>query len=301
MKWLVAYVAVVLALAGTLAFGQLSSTGVGKKASVGVTFSGPGDIVSGATAWYGLRAYSAADKGNRLLNVCNVADVACADLSSDATTGALVISTIGGSSCSVVACTIKTMYDRSGSGLDVTNTTIAQRPVLTLNCINTTLPCATFSGGQGLSVTFTALSQPITISTVAVRTSTTVENDVYSSGGGGGSVSAFFSGANLWGGYAGSTPTKAATDGNWHSLLNVYNGASGVINVNGSSSTANWGANTIPNATASIGSFGPGAGSGRNLNGKITEVGLWPSGFSAGDQTSMCHNQYTYWGTSVSC
>jgi hypothetical protein len=31
------------------------------------------------------------------------------------------------------------------------------------------------------------------------------------------------------------------------------------------------------------------------------ELGVWPSAFSTGNQTSMCHNQFAYWGTSTSC
>jgi hypothetical protein len=58
-------------------------------------YTGPGDIAPGAKAWWGLRAYSAAKRGTRAVNVCNVSDVACVDFNTDATTGTLVI-TVGG-------------------------------------------------------------------------------------------------------------------------------------------------------------------------------------------------------------
>ena len=95
-------------------------------------YQGPGNIVSGAFAAWSLRAYNSAALGKKVINVCNVGDVACADLSSDPTTGKLVISTIGGSSCSVITCTVKTINDQSGGGYNMTQATIASRFVTSL-------------------------------------------------------------------------------------------------------------------------------------------------------------------------
>ena len=39
------------------------------------TYVGPGDVVSSASAWYGLRAYNAADRGNKLADICDAAKV----------------------------------------------------------------------------------------------------------------------------------------------------------------------------------------------------------------------------------
>ena len=50
-------------LLGPCANAQISLTGAGAGGSVisgGTTYIGPGDVVSGATAWYGLRGYNAA-------------------------------------------------------------------------------------------------------------------------------------------------------------------------------------------------------------------------------------------------
>jgi hypothetical protein len=63
----------------------------------------PGDVVSSATVWYGLRAYSLAKAGNAAVNACisNVSST-CADFSTDPTSGNLVFnssSTISGNAC----------------------------------------------------------------------------------------------------------------------------------------------------------------------------------------------------------
>jgi hypothetical protein len=41
--------------------------------------------------------------------------------------------------------------------------------------------------------------------------------------------------------------------------------------------------------------------SGEFMTGYLTEIGIWSSAFSSGNRTSVCHNQYVYWGTSTSC
>src|SRR5216684_3558491 len=145
----------------------------------GTVFTGPGDVVSGATAWYGLRAYSTADRGNKLVNVCDPANVTCADWLSDALTGKLVATTnpLNGTDCTVsTTCTLNTFYDRSGANscagavpCDATQATAANRPTLTWSCINS-LPCAVFNGTSDVlqSPVFTAASTS-TISAVVNR------------------------------------------------------------------------------------------------------------------------------------
>lgn len=287
--------------ASTLAFGQLMLTGAGKGPQA-ATYVGPGNIVSGATAWYGLRAYSAADRGNPLINVCNVSDVVCADLSSDATTGALVISTIGGSSCSVVTCTIKTMYDRSGNGNDVTQATIAARPTLVVSCVNS-LPCATFvkTSSTYLSGAIAALSQPYTYSTVAIRTAAfTTIGVVLNIRSTTGANIYFHSTANTFATFAGSAEiTQSATDNAWHAIQAVLNGASSVLSVDNSEATGSPGTQA-GNTTFRIGVDIP-TNPANHFTGNFVEGGIWNSAFSAGNRTAMCHNQYTYWGTSTSC
>src|SRR5260221_661617 len=96
-KLLVAFAAIALCLAPASADNFLL-LGTGRAPVVAASYTGPGDIVSGAVGWWGLRAYNAASRGNPLANVCTVIATidTCLDFSSDATTGSLLIVTIGG-------------------------------------------------------------------------------------------------------------------------------------------------------------------------------------------------------------
>jgi hypothetical protein len=148
-------------------FGPLRSSG----------YQGPGDKVSGAFVWYGLRAYSAATRGNKAINVCLTGGASCTDTVINATTGALTITTVGGSSCASVTCYIEKIYDQTGgtncssASCDLTaiaNGT-ADYPILTLSCLGS-LPCITFGGNSGLETAIghnvTATAQPLTTSIV---------------------------------------------------------------------------------------------------------------------------------------
>jgi len=76
----------------------------------------------------------------------------------------------------------------------------------------------------------------------------------------------------------------------------IFNGASSTMNIDNVATTKNPGTNGI---TSKI-NFGNVAGGG-TTGVDVFEFGIWPVGFSSGQQTSMCHNQFTYWGTTTSC
>jgi hypothetical protein len=81
-------------------------------------YTGPGDIVSGATAWWGIRAYKTAGLGTKVANICNSTggtDVGCADFNSNATTGIIESKTVSGITCPGANCTVKILYDQSGA------------------------------------------------------------------------------------------------------------------------------------------------------------------------------------------
>lgn len=267
--------------------------GVGGPATPTVAgYTGPGNIVASPNSWYGFRAFSSADRGNILMNVCNVADVVCADLSSDATTGALVISSIGGSSCSVVTCTIKTMYDRSGNGYNITQATIASRPTLVVSCVNS-LPCANSNSQNWALSGGGTVNQPFTMNYVANRTSGAGEQDLMARYITDGALCGFNTANNayLWAGGGGGFIYVSAPNNAWHAVQCVFNGASSAIDADGT---------TVTNASAGIGVARPSISFG-GIIGNFVEGGLWPVAFSAGNITSMCHNQFVYWGTSTSC
>ena len=119
------------------AHAQLSQTHAGGAAGAARStpaFVGAGDIRSFAVWWSNSRAYSLATRGNPLINVCNStggADVGCADMVTDATTGVLTPATISGISCPGANCTVKTYYDQTGGGNSCTQATVANRNALT--------------------------------------------------------------------------------------------------------------------------------------------------------------------------
>jgi hypothetical protein len=136
-------------------------------------YQGPGDIVSGATEWYGLRAYSSADRGNKLINACNIADAACADISSDASTGKLTnFASVGGTTCSyaissgtyTTATGAVSLTMASGPGLASTNILGVTNFTGTGNASQLSGVYTAASGTTGTTVNFTAATGLGTIS-----------------------------------------------------------------------------------------------------------------------------------------
>lgn len=266
-------------------------------------YQGPGDIVSGAKAWYGLRGYNAAYSGNAV-NVCLPADSVCADVTISA--GNLVVP--GGlSTCnnSTVICTIKTWYDQSGANAcsaapcNVTQATIAQRATLVVpgaanGCPNTAKYCAAFSGSQGYlpNLLLTGIAAaPFSIAAVSIRTSGTGYSTVFAFSSTSGALY-HGNGANKVDFFTTADNLGTATDSVWRGLQMIVNGASSSGQVDGASAvtfTYSGGANNI----WGIGQDGAGSDF---LIGKINEVGIWPSAFSAGNITSINTQQHSYWG-----
>ena len=290
-------------LLGSPAWAQIPPAFVQGPAAA-ASYTGPGDVVSGAAYWGGVWAYSAAQRGTKALNVCNVSDVACADLSTDATTGALTVTTIGGSSCSVVTCTVKTIYDQSGNAHDFTQATIANRGTLT----NSGCPAGTSwcIGGLGDTTFYTYAtsgtgSQPITVSGVFLSTLASTnrrfliaasDNSPFTSVeiGSGGDCST--SDSCLFSTTLG--PQVATTNNTWYALQAVFNGASpgSVLLINGTSATGSTSGSSWNNAgypklfhCCSSGNFG--------LNGRAVEIGWWTSAFNGTQQSNMESNERT--------
>lgn len=283
--------------------GNLTLLGAGKPPAAAVSYTGPGDIVASATAWYGVRAYNAATRGATVMDVCNTTggvEVACATFSSDATTGDLVVGTIGGLTCSGlgVACTIKKLYDQTtgnnctGATCDLTQATIAVRPQLVPSCINgkPCIRCSIFniSSANNLS----SISQPYTVSHVSSRTAsfTTAQLVLYL---GSGAVQYFYAGsANTFDIFAGATLAATAADSAFHAYQSIFNNTSSDNYVDGGSTT---GAASTAAAAGAIQVCATSAGA-VPFKGDLTEIGIWSGAFTGTDQTNVNSNQHTYYG-----
>ena len=282
--------------------------------SAAPTYTGPIDIVASPTALYALRAGSAAIAAaatQQLINIRNTAtsetcdvivatnggfgNVANCSASSSGDTVAVFCAESSGS------CAVTEVYDQSGNGNVATQGTAADQPALTLNCINTTLPCMTFSGSsQGLGNSGITIAQPYTLAAVSARTGGFTSQVAI-----GWSTSSGILGYNSTTGvgfiFAGTVVNETVSNTSVHSLVGVYNGnGSSVFSVDGTASTG---------LSPGTGTFGIGFGLGcsnatcssKYLTGTIMEFGAWAAAFTSTQYGNMCHNQYTYWATSTSC
>ena len=268
--------------------------------AAGGSYTGPGDVVSGAKMWWGLRAYSLATVGTKAANICNSGDANCADVNT-LSNGDFDVATATGAplNCGGAGgtCTIKVLYDKIGincaaANCDLTQTTIANRPTLVFNCVGTK-PCASFNGTSQRIISggsATSVSQPVTLSAVAINNNTGAQRSILFFAGN--TLQIAYSSANNAQLFAGSNRGAAASTSAFHALQGVANGASSDINIDGTANTGTAGSNAL-SGTISMGDNG---GSSQWFNGGITEAGASPSAFSSGQSSSMSSNQHSYWG-----
>ena len=188
-----------------------------------------------------------------------------------------------------------TLYDQSGNGKNATQATTADQPQLLPACLSSgTLPCIEFLGSatQRLVATITTVTQPYSASCAAYSNATA------------GAKSCFGS-ANFNGGYdttnafinAGTFVQSAASQNAYHNIQFVFNSTTSVMNIDGTD-TSTLSVGTAATSTAfDVGS----ANTVDYFTGPWLEMGLWALGFTSGNRTSLCHNQYAYWGGATSC
>jgi hypothetical protein len=285
-------------------FQQDSSAGwlpLAKTAGGGGGYIGPGDAISGAKAFYSCaRAYNAT-YASGAGNLCTIADVGTgattctmkaaasgfADLASALCAGGTL--TVSAFCTAHTSCVVTKMFDQTGAlacgaGLacDISQATLANMPALTFSVLNS-LPCVTFAQTSGLAGTSTlTLAQPLTMPVASKRTTAVSNDDII--GPTSRDAEGFYSSAgNAVQIFAGSSSSQVtASDGAFHGLQFVLNGASSAINVDGTSTSGlNGGTNGYGNPVG-LGLF--------HLTGVICEGGIWPSAFSSGNQTTMFNN-----------
>jgi hypothetical protein len=300
-----------------------------KYPAVAAPYVGPGDLVAGATGWWGLRAFTAALAGagpttTPVIDVLGSNTVTgCTIYLLGNATGALDLTTAGaggvGNQCSLGAttfctvtntsCSISKIYDQTGNGNHLIQATAAKQPTLTFSCTGA-LPCLTFVSAnlQALGITGSystgAVAQPNSMSAVAARTSnfTTQQNIVISWSG---SLSpaeqlAYNGTSNQALIYAGSNVTATASNTTLHSFQANFSNTTSAIYVDGVSTSGTAGTQTS-GVSAAIGSNNNTAAQ-QYMDGHIMEAGIWTGvGFSSTQATNLCHNQFTYYGTATSC
>lgn len=118
-----------------------------------VSYTGPGDVVAGAVAWWGLRAYSSSARGANAVRIRRTSDNAEQDfvtLSNGSLDRVSMLSFLSGTEGRIV-----TLYDQSGNSRPVTQATAGNQPIVNLTGFGLTPVLLLHMDGADASTTFT--------------------------------------------------------------------------------------------------------------------------------------------------
>lgn len=259
-------------------------------------YAGPGDLVSGWTYWVGFRAFSNATTGTKAARLClHSTPATCQDINSLANGN---FDTSSAATFCTSACDVATMYDKSGNALDLVQATTAARPAYTINCINTSLPCAVINDSQLVTSAGAIASGTAPQSLVAVAEQTGSPTGIGLIAGDNGVAAGieFAAPGAVRAFCQAGAPNVTETDNVFHSLVAVCQAGTNLtsLTLDGTSTTST---TTPTNATG----FPVQAGGG--WFGKFVESGAVEGGvaFTGTQITNLCHNQRIYWGTGGTC
>lgn len=252
-------------------------------------YSGPGDVVPGAAAWWGLRAYSSARIGQNAVRLKRSSDNAEQDFATIAGGGLDVAAILAFKGASTDLLPI-TLYDQTGNGNDASVVNSGRFNVSTNS--PPTISCSNGLGTEFDAAGPTIASQPFSVSTVFIdddgpdtgsfpvlfRSSATNTPTIFNEGSSIPNVS-LVDVSTLT---ASSTPYQT-----WHGLQAVFNNTSSVINLSGTTTTGSVGGTDGVAATVKL--FWNG------FTGRFTELGVWGSAFTSPQQASLLANQQAYW------
>lgn len=282
------------------AHAQLTMTGVGGAFGGGAAaYQGPGDVASGAAAWWGFRAYNVA-------YATGSNPAAIIDRLSDHTTQTINILNTGyfdaasaATFCAATTCVVNQLYDQTGNGNHLVWLGEGTAPAVTSSALNT-FSCATFTASSNdellTSGNFTR-GQPLTAVYSAKRSngSPSAYNTVL--GDGTTNVQMGFNNASgtifMYSGNA--IPTTTATEGAMHAVQNIMHDATqskfvvdGTVSNVTLGNTSGWAASPI-RAGVGTGSFG----------GVVCEAGIWPIDMSSPTNftTTLNTNMHAAYGS----
>jgi hypothetical protein len=266
-------------------------------------FQGPGDIASGAIAFYSAgRAYNAAYAAAQSpladivdtttgLATCtfkvgtngfaNLSAVVCP-------TGAPVVSVTTFCTVTHIGCSITKLYDQTGNGNHVVQATLANMPGLTLSAQNG-LPCAAGTGTTTLNLassTTITQAQPFTEMAVVERTgSTSTAQRIL---GIGTAPLLTFGGANGVSYSAGTQIILTAADNAFHALLAIASQTAPLFSVDSSAniSTSSSGALTL---ASTVTLMNRSVLNQAILTGFVCEAGIWPADLNSSYQAMLAN------------
>ena len=275
--------------------------GKGRHPAAGGAPAFPGDVVSGAAAWWGLRAYNAtaAATGIAAVQLLDAALTHATDI--HLLSNGILDLTDPFFSLRTPPYYVQILYDQTGNGLHLSGTS---RPIFNLTGNGLTVPSMSFVAASALFIrlgsnAFTLGSLPITFNAVYRHTTSAVPQCILQTpspspmtlNSAGTPASAYM--ANGGGGF----PQATAANGSWHTAQAIFTGTTGdTMNVDNSaindiSGPANAGTSVPTSSDIYVGS-NPASD---HFDGFIAEVGIWPSGFSPTQQSNMYSNQHIYY------
>lgn len=254
-------------------------------------YTGPGDIVS-FTAWWGMRAYSAATAGTAAIRIRKDTGGAETDINTTAAgvlDAAAIVAHLAGDTGHIV-----TWYDKVGSN-HLTMATTGKQPVLTANALGSSYG-GTWAAGNQTQFQSTSnmgsVSQPYTMVCIGKQPSAAGEGMMGVDNGSYAGTLTEWTAAGVRS-YAGSNFDVVTAANTWHALIHLFNGASSVISVDGSESTGNPGAQATSNNPFTLGR----ELTGTNFSGLFIEAGWIAGTISGGNRTALNANMHAAYGT----
>ena len=270
----------------------------------GGSYVGPGDVVSGAFAFWGLFAYNAAyatgsNPACDLVDQAGLNPITINILSSGALDTASISTWV--TAHSVTKILVKKLYDQVGTQ-HMTQATVANMPPLTLSSIGS-FAALTPDGTASQQLTSTAAAshnQPFSMSALAQRSSGTnafVFSDV-DAGSNEIDLSAVNNGLTNTQFYIsdGISDNSTVDDFNLHAVTGVFNNPTGltiVVDTTVTTSAAGGNVMTSGDTWVLLGFTTLGL---RDWIGKFGELGIWPTAFNSTQYAAMNSNIHTRWG-----
>lgn len=255
-------------------------------------YQGPGDIVAGAVAWYGLRPYNAAYTGPLIrlhrLNDDQQCNISAANGGFSSTINCEQTASNGQTAntfCSATTCVVVALYDQTSHGNDLIQSITSAKPQLTFNCLGT-LPCISFFGVQQFK-TANSINQshPFSIMVAANYTGSILSETFAADGN---EVQVGYNAFTSDDIYA-TAGTLFHLTGNppgvFRTIQFIVNDPTSFLTINGTATAETAGTN----AFASQAIFGA-------FTGQFVECGMWPIAFTAAQQTAINNNTRSYWG-----
>jgi hypothetical protein len=258
-------------------------------------FTGPGDVVSGATAYWGFPIYN----NTFAASLGTVFDWSC---HSGSNTGSIHATSTGApNSSDLTAMTTQcagepfilmpNAYDQTGNG----NTAVSGGSARITDSLIGSFPGFACLGGGEISATITSVSQPVTYLAVANRTAdfTTSESVITTYNGLTGTILSYRNATNTvgtWGGAAYLTVT--ASDSAYHALMGVANGASTQAFADGTGGGAGSGGTDATSVKLAVCGLLGGIGT---LSGFVVGGGMWPADLTS-SAAALSSNLHTNLG-----